>query len=190
MKQKRLPKHDYTEIGKLLKSLLEICQICHMPMFACFAINEKEGMAYKNIIYSAQSHSVRLYNDRVRKHMLVANNFEVISQSQGKEKLDEGGKKYTRYEIGQIEGEELNSICDAIVSFAKERDIAVFFSIAIYNKDGETRYKSFHYLPEDNVFLNDNKLHNHILVETQEFDVVPQRDSVSMDIGEVLGFGE
>ena len=72
-------KQAQKEIEGRLKALLEVCQIYHVPMFACVAIeNSEKETKYNNIVYSAQAHQVLLKNDIVRKCMLVANGFEAI----------------------------------------------------------------------------------------------------------------
>lgn len=70
---------DEKEIKARLKSLLEICQICRVPMFASVALaNSETETQYENIVYGGQSHIVTLTDDKIRKHMLISNGFEAV----------------------------------------------------------------------------------------------------------------
>ena len=75
-----LPEEQISELDKKMRELLELCQINHVPFFATCAIaNSGEETKYLNIVYSAQAHSMKLTDDRIRKHMLVANGeFDVV----------------------------------------------------------------------------------------------------------------
>jgi hypothetical protein len=75
----KLDKQGQKEVESKLKSLLETCQIYHIPMFASVAIenNDKETK-YNNIVYSSQAHQIVLQNDCIRKYMLIANGFEAV----------------------------------------------------------------------------------------------------------------
>lgn len=68
------------KIDSKLRELLEICQIERVPMFATCAVKNDAGSTeYANVVYSAQSHDMRLTNDRIRKHMLIASgSFEAV----------------------------------------------------------------------------------------------------------------
>ena len=69
----RISDDQKKEIDKKLKELLGLCQIARIPMFASCAIaSDHESTEYLNIVYSAQSHAMRLHDDRIRKHMLIA----------------------------------------------------------------------------------------------------------------------
>ena len=40
---------------------------------------DENGTEYTNMVYSAQSHAMRLHDDRIRKYMLISSgNFEVV----------------------------------------------------------------------------------------------------------------
>lgn len=68
------------ELEKKFRELLEICQINRTPFFATCAIsNDDQQTKYMSVVYSAQSHSILLTDDRIRKHMLIANGgFDVV----------------------------------------------------------------------------------------------------------------
>lgn len=76
----KLPKDTVAELDRRLNILLEFCQINRIPFFASCAIgNDTKETDYLNIVYSAQSHSMKLHDDRIRKHMLIANGeFDVV----------------------------------------------------------------------------------------------------------------
>ena len=64
------------EIEAKLNALLQVCQIYKTPMFASVAIrNTDQETEYSNIVYSAQSHNLRLKNDCIRKYVLIADGF-------------------------------------------------------------------------------------------------------------------
>lgn len=75
----KIQKEGYEQIDKALKDLLELCQIYHLPAFACVATeNDDKETKYNAIVYSAQSHQINLKNDKIRKCMLIANGFEAV----------------------------------------------------------------------------------------------------------------
>lgn len=76
----KLTEQQRNELEEKMRELLEICQICHVPFFLSCAIkNDDSGTEYSNMIYSAQSHNIKLKDDRIRKYMLIANGeFDVV----------------------------------------------------------------------------------------------------------------
>lgn len=68
------------DLDRILRGLLEFCQIHRIPFFtACAVANGPEGTEYLNTVYSAQSHAMTLTDDRIRKHMLLADSeFDVV----------------------------------------------------------------------------------------------------------------
>lgn len=69
------------EIDNKLEELLELCRIHRVPMFTSIAIgNSDEGTEYNNVTYNSPSHGIELKNDQIRKHILVANGFDVVPQ--------------------------------------------------------------------------------------------------------------
>lgn len=69
-----LTEEQRAELDGKLRELLALCQIYHIPMFAsCAVASNNEETEYLNIIYSAQSHSMLLHDDRIRQYMLIAN---------------------------------------------------------------------------------------------------------------------
>lgn len=65
------------EIENGLISLLSIAQILDVPMFAMAATGTKsKEVLYSNIVYGAKSHDITLFDDRIQKHILVANGFQ------------------------------------------------------------------------------------------------------------------
>ena len=66
-------------IEERLGALLEVCQIYDVPMFATVAISNSEtSTEYNNIIYSAKAHNLDLTDDKIARHILVADNFRVV----------------------------------------------------------------------------------------------------------------
>lgn len=76
----KISEQQRKDLEKKLKDLLEFCQIYHIPFFASCAVqNDENGTEYTNMVYSAQSHAMRLHDDRIRKYMLISSgNFEVV----------------------------------------------------------------------------------------------------------------
>lgn len=71
--------NDKAEVERRLKSLLEICQIHHVPMFATVAVeNTDTGTVYNNIVYGGKAHNINLNDDQIQRHILVANDFRVV----------------------------------------------------------------------------------------------------------------
>lgn len=67
------------ELELRLNALLQVCQIYHVPMFASVATkNSDEGTEYRNIVYSAQAHDMKLQEDHIRKYILIADGFEPV----------------------------------------------------------------------------------------------------------------
>lgn len=62
-----------------LRELLEVCQIYSIPMFAAVATgNSEDGTEYNNIIYGAKVRGIRLKNDQIEKHILIADGFDAV----------------------------------------------------------------------------------------------------------------
>ncbi len=75
----KLDKTVLKDLDTALNSLLELCQIYHLPMFATVAVcNDDEKTEYKNIVYNPKSHAVNLTDDKIRKHILVSNGFDAV----------------------------------------------------------------------------------------------------------------
>lgn len=202
-------KENHTKLNKsarekaevALKSLLEVCQIYHLPMLASivFENNDKETI-YDNIVYSAQSHQVNLYDDQIRKHILIANGFEITSPKMDKECFipndeqngDEKKKRIpTIYELDEDGKKELQIALDNLKSFSETNQTSIFASVAIANKDGKTNFSTCYNITENQLNLKNDKIHKHIMVSEKGFNVVPARDAVSIDMGEVFGdYGE
>lgn len=75
-----LPGQQKEELDQIIRRLLEFCQINHIPFFvSCAVENHADGTKYMNAVYSAQSHAMELTDDRIRKHMLLADKeFDVV----------------------------------------------------------------------------------------------------------------
>ena len=68
----KLSSQQRNELEEKMRELLELCQICAVK-------NDDSETEYSNMVYSAQSHNMKLRNDRIRKYMLIANGeFDVV----------------------------------------------------------------------------------------------------------------
>lgn len=64
---------------KKLNELFLHCQAYNIPMFGTIAVSDTgETTYYINSAFSAAGHLINLKDDQIRKHMLVANGFEVV----------------------------------------------------------------------------------------------------------------
>lgn len=105
----KLNKEQKEAVEARLKSLLEVCQIYHLPMFAAVAIkNTDNETEYSNIIYNGGSHNVSLKDDKIKKHMLVANGFEPVPP---REKIE-----IVADDLFDIEDEQINEQCSETVT--------------------------------------------------------------------------
>lgn len=78
-------KEQKKEIEEKIKELLELCQINRIPMFLSVALqNDKNGTKYKNIMYSAKVHDIRLTDDQIEKHILISNGFCCSAEERGR----------------------------------------------------------------------------------------------------------
>ena len=74
-----LSKTERDVIAEKLKELLTVCRIYQAPMFASVAVgNSKEKTEYMNTIYGSSSHERILANDHIKKHALIADDFEAV----------------------------------------------------------------------------------------------------------------
>lgn len=65
-----------SKIENKLKELLELCQVYKTPMFATVAIkNDENETQYNNITFGTSSNYIRLTDDQIKKHILIANGF-------------------------------------------------------------------------------------------------------------------
>ena len=76
----KITQEEEEELDLKLRGLLEYCQILGIPFFASCAIeNDESGTKYLNTVYSPQAHAIKLRDDKIRKHMLIANgNFDIV----------------------------------------------------------------------------------------------------------------
>lgn len=75
----RITEEERAELTEIYRALLEFCQIHRLPMFASIAVaNDENGTEYMSNIYTAQSHGRVLYDDVIRKHLLITNGFEPV----------------------------------------------------------------------------------------------------------------
>lgn len=187
---------------KLLKGLLESCQIYHAPMFASVIITGiHNGTEYDNIVYSAQSHMVKLTEDKIRKHMLIANGFEAIGGSAIIDDIQESdtcgnedkipdvvkNRATTIYRLDDTSIKDIKQKVEGIVAMAKQNDTSAFVSVAVANTENDTEYITEYYVPKSQIRLKDNQIEKHVLISEKSFDAIPKRDAVSFDMEEVFG---
>ena len=85
-KENKIAKEQKKEIEEKIKELLELCQINRIPMFLSVALqNDKNGTKYKNIMYSAKVHDIRLTDDQIEKHILISNGFCAVPKREAVE---------------------------------------------------------------------------------------------------------
>lgn len=178
-----------------LMGMLEICQIFHAPMFAVVVIPDNDGnIDYDNMVYSAQSHTAKLKDDRVRKHMLIANGFEAVKtpddrDSASEDKLPESVKNRAMsiYSLKPEQIAEVRVRMQRLIDFAERNKTSAFATVASANSEEGTEYISMRTVEKSQQMVKNNHISKHILVEDKNFDVVPIRDAVVFDMEEVFG---
>lgn len=198
MKKERT-KHEKAVIHKaeeFMNAVLEVCQICHAPMFAGVMSAGSDGKPeYDNVIYSAQSHAVKLYDDRIRKHMLVANGFEAVKGPDGcrpEEPADRRpatvkNRPMTIYSLSDIQCGDIEKRMDAFIKFASDNGLCAFVSVAVSNSEYSTVYMTKKHTGTNIPCTGTNQMDRHVLIAEKSFDAVPMRDAVSFDMEEVFG---
>lgn len=74
-----ITKEERKVVERSLQNLLDVCRIYQLPMFASVAIgNSKTKTEYLNTIYGSVSHDRFLADDHIKKHALIADNFEAV----------------------------------------------------------------------------------------------------------------
>lgn len=67
------------EINEALKNLLELGQVYQVPLYACVVTeNSENGTIYDSVVLNASSHEVELKDDKIRRHMLIADGFDAV----------------------------------------------------------------------------------------------------------------
>lgn len=76
---KKMKQEEKKEIMDKINELLELCQYRNAPMFVSVAMSD-DGVQteYYNRMHSAKAHNIRLSNDQIAKHILVANGFVAV----------------------------------------------------------------------------------------------------------------
>jgi len=70
---------ELAELESLCVQLLEFCHIHELPMFFTAAVKGNNDVTeYKRITYGPDSHNINLKDNQIRKHILVADGFEVV----------------------------------------------------------------------------------------------------------------
>ena len=70
---------EKNEIIKKIDELLELCQYRNAPMFVTVAMDDDgNATTYHNRMYSAKAHNIKLSDDHIAKHMLIANGFAAV----------------------------------------------------------------------------------------------------------------
>lgn len=195
--QTKLTKSAKNEAEKILKGLLEVCQIYHTPMFATIVVDNSDSETiYNNIVYSAQSHQERLYDDKILKHMLVANGFECIPPDETAEKkaaFDEYAaygiteRRFSSYALDDIQMKELQVHIKQIADFSEKYNTSVFADIAVANHDGVTEYISCCKRPDCQISLKKDEIRKHISISEKGFCAVVPRETAFVDMEEVFG---
>lgn len=182
----KLGKAARDEAEKVLKGILEVCQIYHTPMFASIITeNTDKGIVYDNIVYSAQSHQIRLTDDKIRRHMLVANGFETMPKI-NKETTEEQPKKLTVYKVTEDADKEIIQKLETLVQFSEKHQTSVFVAVAVGNSETDTEYEVRYNITENQVTAKNSQIKKHITIAEKSFDAVPVRDVAVVDMWEVF----
>lgn len=194
--QTKLTKSARKEAEEVLRGILEICQIYHAPMFASVVVENSDNKTlYDNMVYSAQSHQCRLYNDSIRDHILIANGFETLppcdeDEAGRKEKTDSDnvkGRRYTDYMLSEEQKKEIADRMSRLEKFSEKYGTSVFASAAVSNHDGNTEYMHCYKRPDSQSYLNHDEMKKHMSVVQLGFHAVPPREAPFLDMEEVFG---
>lgn len=67
------------EIESVMLQLMRICQLHKLPFYVSVAVeNNDQETKYKNMVYSSTANYINLKDDKIKKYMLVANNYEPV----------------------------------------------------------------------------------------------------------------
>lgn len=78
-----LTETQINEIDTRQAALKEAVQMCGVPMFATVCVLNSECTSkFLRVVHAAQSHAISLYDDEIRKHMLIANGFEAVPKKE------------------------------------------------------------------------------------------------------------
>lgn len=79
----KIGKKEWEKVESALEELQETCQMLGVPMFATVATENTENQTvYNTIVNGAGSHNMKLTDDRICRHILIANGFEIIKDSE------------------------------------------------------------------------------------------------------------
>lgn len=73
-----MKQEEKKEIMDKINELLELCQYRNVPMFVSVAMSDGVNTEYYNRMHSAKAHNIRLSNDQIAKHILIANGFAAV----------------------------------------------------------------------------------------------------------------
>lgn len=67
------------EITDKINELLELCQYRNAPMFVTVVLSDDgKQTVYYNRMHSARAHNICLSDDKIEKHVLIANGFAAV----------------------------------------------------------------------------------------------------------------
>lgn len=66
-------------IESKINELLELCQMHQIPMFTSVCTgNDATGSHYMNKVYSGKANNIPLTDDKIERHILIANGFAAV----------------------------------------------------------------------------------------------------------------
>ena len=74
-----MKQEELREITSKINELLELCQYRNVPMFVTIAVSDDgKKTEYYNRMHSAKAHNIKLSDDKISKHVLIANGFKAV----------------------------------------------------------------------------------------------------------------
>lgn len=72
-------KETIKTVKEKIGEVLELCQLYQIPMFVTIAEkNDSDGTEYYSRMYSAKAHGILLTEDKIERHVLIANGFAAV----------------------------------------------------------------------------------------------------------------
>ena len=93
---------------------------------------------------------------------------------------------FKEYELDKEKKKELDTKLTDLLEFCQGNKIPVFATVCISNSKEKTEYENIVYgNMSHNIELKDDRIRKHILI-AKGFDAVPARDSLTINLSEVL----
>lgn len=98
--------------------------------------------------------------------------------------------KYSKFKLDKKGIKDLSEAMDNLLEVCQIYQLPMFCTVAVANDDNDTEYRNITYNSKSHVInLKNDNIRKHILI-SNGFDAVPVRESLTLDMEEVIGLGE